>query len=171
MANLTSAALSYHEPSIVIILIQSSFLLLLNAINHVLDKILYCGLVGQVLLGIAWGTPGGKLLGEEFEHVVVQLGYLGLIVLVYEGNIFTSTYILHAGTCNRRPFNFISFSKGQSVALHCCSDHGHKCPNCPFVFPPRTSRSFASASICCWSCVVFDKFRHYLYHPRDERTR
>lgn len=86
MASLsTSAALPYHEPGIVTILIISSFLLLLNAVNHVLDKIIYCGLIGQLFIGIAWGVPGANWLSEELQHTIVQLGYIGLILIVYEG--------------------------------------------------------------------------------------
>lgn len=79
------ASLAYHEPGVVTILTQSSFLLLLNVSNFVLDHALYCGLLGQVFLGVAFGTPGAKWLGTEAEHVIVQLGYLGLLLLVYEG--------------------------------------------------------------------------------------
>ncbi|EDU48222.1 conserved hypothetical protein [Pyrenophora tritici-repentis Pt-1C-BFP] len=78
-------SLPYHEPGIVTILIQTSFLLLLNVINAALDRLLYCGLLGQVLVGIAWGTPGAKWLSTNMEETIVQLGYLGLILLVYEG--------------------------------------------------------------------------------------
>jgi hypothetical protein len=81
----TVPSLPYHEPAIVTILVQSSLLLLLNLVNTVLDRLVYCGLLGQVLLGIAWGTPGAKWLSSEAEEVIVQLGYLGLILLVYEG--------------------------------------------------------------------------------------
>ena len=41
-------SLPYAEPSILSILILGSFLLLLNAVNYLLDGIIYCGLVGQV---------------------------------------------------------------------------------------------------------------------------
>ena len=85
MAVSSTAALPYHEPPIVIILIQASFLILLNAINFLLDNIIYCGLLGQVFLGMAWGTPGAMWLNTEVEKVIVQVGYLGLILLVYEG--------------------------------------------------------------------------------------
>lgn len=78
-------SLPYHEPGIVTILVQTSFLLLLNVVNTVLDRVLYCGLLGQVLVGIAWGTPAAKLLSTNMEEVVVQFGYLGLILLVFEG--------------------------------------------------------------------------------------
>ncbi|TID16107.1 sodium hydrogen exchanger family protein [Venturia nashicola] len=88
--SISSASLPYHEPDILTILIQASFLLVLNAVNHVLDNLLYCGLVGQLLIGIAWGTPGAKWLPNEVETVIVQLGYLGLVLLVYEGGLSTS---------------------------------------------------------------------------------
>lgn len=80
-------SLPYQEPNIVTILIQSSFLFLLNLLNSILDRTLYCGLVGQVLLGVAWGTPGPKWLPDTAERTIVQLGYLGLILLVYEGKL------------------------------------------------------------------------------------
>ena len=86
--------LPYHEPGIVRILILSSFILLLNVVNYVLDKYLYCGLVGQILLGIAWGTPGGKWIDESTEKVFLDLGYLGLILIVYEGGLLSSMEIL-----------------------------------------------------------------------------
>jgi hypothetical protein len=87
MSTAGEAALAYQEPSVVVILIQSSFLLLLNVLNWALDALLYCGLIGQILVGIAWGTPGAQILSLDAEHVVVQLGYLGLILLVFEGCI------------------------------------------------------------------------------------
>ncbi|KAH0370963.1 Sodium/hydrogen exchanger, partial [Aureobasidium melanogenum] len=84
------SALPYHEPGIVTILIQASFLLILNGINWILDNAIYCGLVGQILIGVAWGTPGAKWLSQEVQDTVMQLGYLGLILIVYEGGLSTS---------------------------------------------------------------------------------
>ncbi|KAL7813144.1 Sodium/hydrogen exchanger family domain-containing protein [Trichoderma aethiopicum] len=91
-----AASLPYHEPGIVTILIQASFLLLLNVANFVLDHSLYCGLLGQIFVGVAWGTPGAKWLSTEAQQVVVQLGYLGLLLLVYEGGLSTSLTALRA---------------------------------------------------------------------------
>lgn len=31
-------------------------------VNTVLDKIIYCGLISQLLIGMAWGVLGGDLL-------------------------------------------------------------------------------------------------------------
>ncbi|KAI0885026.1 Sodium/hydrogen exchanger [Annulohypoxylon maeteangense] len=93
---MTTASLPYHEPGIITILIHTSFLLLLNIGNFVLDHTLYCGLLGQIFLGIAWGTPGAKWLTVETEEVIVQLGYLGLLLLVYEGGLSTSLKAIKA---------------------------------------------------------------------------
>ncbi|KAG6023654.1 hypothetical protein E4U41_001960 [Claviceps citrina] len=96
MPESASTSLPYHEPEITTLLIQSSLLILLNAINFVLDRLLYCGLIGQILLGIAWGTPGSKWLETCTETAIVELGYLGLLLLVYEGGLSTSLRSLKA---------------------------------------------------------------------------
>ncbi|KAL9083555.1 MAG: hypothetical protein Q9165_008480 [Trypethelium subeluteriae] len=92
----TSTSSPYVEPNIVTILILASFLLLANVLNHCLDRLLYCGLIGQVLLGVAWGTPGSKWLAETTEATIIELGYLGLILLVFEGGLSTSFTALKA---------------------------------------------------------------------------
>lgn len=84
--NTTQAAFAYEEPSIATILNQAGLLLVLNVVNVCLDKLLYCGLIGQLFIGILWGSPGAKWISTDLEHVIQQLGYLGLIMLVYEVN-------------------------------------------------------------------------------------
>ena len=79
------AALPYQEPEISIILVFASFLILLNVVNYALDYAVYCGLIGQILIGVAWGLPGAKWLSLEAQNTIMQLGYLGLILVVYEG--------------------------------------------------------------------------------------
>ncbi|KAF6842784.1 sodium/hydrogen exchanger family protein [Colletotrichum musicola] len=92
----TESSLAYHEPSITTIVILTGFLLLLNVVNHGLDRLVYCGLIGQVFLGVAWGAPGAKWLSGEMQNSVMQLGYLGLILIVYEGGLSTSFKSLKA---------------------------------------------------------------------------
>ena len=75
----------FHEPSIVAILVHVSFVLLLNVVNYLRDALTYCGLVGQVLLSVFCGTPLGGFLPRDTEVTAVILGYLGLILIVYEG--------------------------------------------------------------------------------------
>ena len=101
-------ALTYHEPGVVVILTLTSFFLLLNLIGHILDKLIFCGLLGQLFIGVAWGSPGGQWLSMSMQEAFVQLGYLGLILLVYEGglstnfqalksNLFLSTFVALTG--------------------------------------------------------------------------
>ena len=90
------AALPYQVPTIENILILSSFLFLLNVINNVLDRVIYCGLIGQVLIGVAFGTPGAKWLHNSTEEIIVHLGYIGLILLIYEGGLSTNFRALKA---------------------------------------------------------------------------
>jgi len=45
----------------------------------------YCGLIGQILVGVAFGIPGADWLAQDVQSTVMQLGYLGLILIVYEG--------------------------------------------------------------------------------------
>ena len=42
-----ATALLYEEPGIATIIVLSSFLLLLNIMNYVLNYLIYCGLLGQ----------------------------------------------------------------------------------------------------------------------------
>ncbi|KAI1344737.1 Sodium/hydrogen exchanger [Xylariaceae sp. FL0016] len=81
--------LAYHEPSIAEVLILASFLVIPNLINSALDRTLYCGLLGQVLVGIAWGFPGANWLSEDTQRAVLSIGYLGLILIVFEGGVST----------------------------------------------------------------------------------
>ena len=96
-----AASLPYHEPDIKTILIISSLLILSNILKWALDRLIYCGLLGQILLGIAWGTAGGKWLDGSIETAIVQFGYLGLLLLVYEGIcsdcLETDAYNLYTG--------------------------------------------------------------------------
>ncbi|KAH7107268.1 Cation/H+ exchanger [Auriculariales sp. MPI-PUGE-AT-0066] len=88
------AALSYHEPTTSTTLILAAFALILNFANHAFDRLLSCGLLIQVLVGAAFGIPGAKWLDESTQQFVVQAGYLGLILLVYEGGLSASIPLL-----------------------------------------------------------------------------
>lgn len=88
------AALPYHEPSITTILLLISFLILSNVLNSVFDHFLFCGLISQILLGTAFGTLGAAWLSPDLETAITQLGYVGLILIVYEGGLATNVSTL-----------------------------------------------------------------------------
>ena len=67
-----AAALPYQGRTISIVLILSSFVILLNVINHVLDRLVYSGLIAQVLIGVAVGTPSAKWL-DRASHCPIRI--------------------------------------------------------------------------------------------------
>jgi Kef-type K+ transport system membrane component KefB len=78
-------ALAYQEPLLEVLLPLSSFLLALHVVAWPLDRLVSCGLLGQVAVGVIWGTPLTSWLALDTEQTIVQLGYIGLVLLVYEG--------------------------------------------------------------------------------------
>ncbi|KAJ5503148.1 Cation/H+ exchanger [Penicillium fimorum] len=96
MASELESAFAYHEPSTKTVLNYTGFLLIPNIANTCLDKLLYCGLISQLLIGVLWGTPGAQWFDQETERVIQQIWYLGLILLIYEGGLSTSIKALKA---------------------------------------------------------------------------
>lgn len=88
--------LPYEEPGIIVILSLTSFLLLLNGTRYALDRLLYCGIIGEILIGIIWGLPVGDTswLSLSLQDSIQSLGYLGLIGLVFQGGIETDIALL-----------------------------------------------------------------------------
>jgi Kef-type K+ transport system membrane component KefB len=88
--------LPYEEPGITGILSLTSFLLLLNGVRYALDRLLYCGIVGEILIGVVWGLPvgGTAWLNKGIQEAIQAFGYLGLIGLVFEGGLSTDLSML-----------------------------------------------------------------------------
>lgn len=86
------SSLPYVSPSLPTILSLFSFLILLNLFRYTLDTLLYCGLLGEIFIGVLYGLPlgGSAWLSLPLQEAVQILGYLGLIALVFEGGLSTS---------------------------------------------------------------------------------
>ena len=82
---MTDRAAHLEHPSGVQILTLSSYLYLLNVFGWIFNYLFHAGLVGQVILGIIYGTPVGQLLPQDWETTLWQIGYLGLVLIVFEG--------------------------------------------------------------------------------------
>jgi Kef-type K+ transport system membrane component KefB len=78
-------ALPYIETPLPVLLPLSAFLLALHIVAWPIDRLVSCGLLGQMLVGTIWG-PVTSWLDLDIQLAVVNLGYVGLILLVYEGN-------------------------------------------------------------------------------------
>lgn len=160
------AAPPYHEPGIVTILIQASFLIVLNGINWVLDNAIYCGLVGQILIGVAWGTPGANWLSQEVQDTVMQLGYLGLILIVYEG-MYNLILIVQIADCTYQRWfvNFVCISMVKHLSLRTCGLHRHYLTHWHVICLDGIAGSHSCSSFCCWSRVVLDFIGYDFHYP------
>lgn len=83
--------LAYEQPGITVILSLTAFVVLLNGVRYIFDRLLYCGLIGEILVGVVWGVPvgGTAWLTRATQETVQAFGYLGLIGLVFEGGLGT----------------------------------------------------------------------------------
>lgn len=88
--------LPYEEPGIRVILSLTSFLLLLNGIRYALDRLMYCGIIGEILIGVVWGMPvgGTAWLTKGTQEAIQAFGFLGLISLVFEGGLSTDLALM-----------------------------------------------------------------------------
>ena len=48
-------------------------------------KIVKAGLIGQIIVGLIYGAPIGNILSLDWQTTFVDLGYIGLILIVFEG--------------------------------------------------------------------------------------
>lgn len=167
-----TASLPYHEPGIVTILIISSFLLLLNAVNYVLDRIVYCGLVGQLFIGIGWGMPGANWLSAELQDSIVQLGYIGLILIVYEGKNETShgRETHSTNTNSRRHLKQPQGLESKSLLVLSSSPHRHRSAHWPLLRPSRPPASISRTSLRRRSSTMFDIAWHHFHRSCYERS-
>ncbi|KZO94703.1 Sodium/hydrogen exchanger [Calocera viscosa TUFC12733] len=79
--------LPYAEPTAVQLLTVASFLYLLNLSRYIFDQLIYAGLIGEIALGVVYGTPLAGILEETWEEAFTVLGYIGLVLIVFEGGL------------------------------------------------------------------------------------
>lgn len=82
---------SYHDPAIADLLVLSSYLYLLNVFEWIAQYVLSAGLLGQILLGIIYGSPLAEWLDVAWQETFVVVGYLGLLLIVFEGKSFDAS--------------------------------------------------------------------------------
>lgn len=75
----------YHDPPIASLLILSNYFYFLNLFGWVFEWLLSAGLLGQILIGIVWGSPLAEWLHVEWQETFVVVGYIGLLLVVFEG--------------------------------------------------------------------------------------
>ncbi|KAF1838822.1 Sodium/hydrogen exchanger [Decorospora gaudefroyi] len=88
--------LQYHEPEIVDILILVSFFTFLWIAEYVSAKIIRAGIIGPIAVGIIYGEPLSNILHHTWAETFLYLGYIGLILIIFEGGLTTRLDLLKA---------------------------------------------------------------------------
>lgn len=96
MAATTAGFLQYHEPDIISILVLVSFFFFLSSVGWVFNKAIRAGLIGQILMGILYGAPVGNILDTAWQETFMALGYVGLILIIFEGGLTIRLDLLKA---------------------------------------------------------------------------
>jgi hypothetical protein len=81
------SSFTYHEPSPSALLTLASFLYLLNLFEWIGQRVLSAGLLGQISIGIIYGSPLAGWLEGYWEEAFVAVGYIGLLLVVFEGEL------------------------------------------------------------------------------------
>ncbi|KAJ2894291.1 hypothetical protein MKZ38_007748 [Zalerion maritima] len=76
-----------HPPTVISLLILISFFFFLSFAEWFSDKIFRAGLIGQIIVGLIYGLPLGNIMPIDWQETFVSLGYIGLILIIFEGGL------------------------------------------------------------------------------------
>ncbi|KAK5735818.1 hypothetical protein LTR17_007828 [Elasticomyces elasticus] len=88
--------LQYHEPGIVEILTIVSFFTFLWLASYISAKVIRAGIIGPIVVGIIYGEPLANILHGEWQETFLYLGYIGLILIIFEGGLTARLDLLRA---------------------------------------------------------------------------
>ncbi|CAG7978656.1 unnamed protein product [Penicillium salamii] len=86
-SSMASGFLPYHEPGTIDILIVVSFFFFLSLARWVSATAIQAGIIGQIAVGIIYGVPLANILEHPWQETFVTLGYVGLILIIFEGGL------------------------------------------------------------------------------------
>ena len=78
---------SLTSRQVVDILIIISFFTFLSYAEYISETVIRAGLIGQILVGIIYGVPLANILKHEWQETFMYLGYIGLILIIFEGGL------------------------------------------------------------------------------------
>lgn len=88
------AILEYDVPAAPLLLTISSFLYLLNISEALFTRLINAGLVGSLAVGIIFGPQAANIVPLDVMQTFIILGYIGVIILVFEGGLSTNISLL-----------------------------------------------------------------------------
>lgn len=88
--------LQYHEPGIVSILILVSFFTFLWLSSKISQHLIHASIIGPIATGIIYGPPLADILREQWLDTFLYLGFIGLILIIFEGGLTARLDLLRA---------------------------------------------------------------------------
>ncbi|KAF5373894.1 hypothetical protein D9758_000791 [Tetrapyrgos nigripes] len=88
--------MQYYIPEVTLLLTLSSFLYLLNVAEAVFTSLLEAGLLGSLAIGIIYGPQASNILSETLQETFLVLGYIGLLLLVFEAGLSTNLKLIYS---------------------------------------------------------------------------
>jgi NhaP-type Na+/H+ or K+/H+ antiporter len=64
-----------------------SFFLFLCVSEWLADKTIGASLIGPIIVGLIYGLPIGNILAPAWQDTFLALGYIGLILIIFEGTL------------------------------------------------------------------------------------
>ncbi|KAK5086733.1 hypothetical protein LTS08_007146 [Lithohypha guttulata] len=96
MASESGNFLQYHELGIIEILIAVSFFTFLSLGEYISSKIIRANIIGSIVVGIIYGVPLANILPSAWQETFLALGYIGLILIIFEGGLTARLDLLRA---------------------------------------------------------------------------
>ncbi|KAF8065301.1 Sodium/hydrogen exchanger family-domain-containing protein [Lyophyllum atratum] len=87
--------IAYEAPSIPLLFTVSSYIYLLNVAESLLSSTINAGLIGSLALGIIFGPEASNILPEDIQKTFVIIGYIGLLLIVFEAGLSTDIALLY----------------------------------------------------------------------------
>lgn len=78
--------------AVIDILTLISFLLFLSISEWIADKVISASLIGPIIVGLIYGMPIGNILLPAWQETFLALGYIGLILIIFEGALTPHLY-------------------------------------------------------------------------------
>ena len=79
---------------VVDILILVSFFTFLGLAEYISSKAIRAGIIGPIVVGIIYGEPLANILHHVWQETFLYLGYVGLILIIFEGGLTTRMDLL-----------------------------------------------------------------------------
>ncbi|BGP53915.1 hypothetical protein JCM8202v2_001487 [Rhodotorula sphaerocarpa] len=79
---------AYSEPHFPALATLIAVLYLAQVARNIAGKLLYAGLLGEIAIGVIFG-PVAKLLPNNWETTFLVVGYIGLVLIIFEGGLTT----------------------------------------------------------------------------------